>query len=63
MVQYKLKLLTVLSQDTTECGNKEKKPQLIQLPAFSPGQEDCCTELNSMRTKNYKISVTLLRLA
>lgn len=61
MVRSRLKLHMVLSPDTIECGNKEKKPQLTQLPAFSLGQEDSSTEPNSMKTKNSNTSATLSR--
>jgi hypothetical protein len=46
MDQFRQKLLTVQLQDTTECINKEKKLQQIQLRQFSLGQEDFSTEQN-----------------
>jgi hypothetical protein len=61
MDQSKLKLLTELSPDTTECGNKEKKPQLTLSPVSSLGQEDFCIEPNSTKTKNSNASAILFK--
>ena len=62
MEPSKLKLLTVLSQDTTDNINKEKKHPQILLPVFLLGQEVFYTEPNSITSHNLKHSVTLYKL-
>jgi len=62
MVQLRLKLLMELSPDITECGNKENKPPLTRLPAFSLGPEAFSIEPSSTTIRNSTISAKLLKL-